>query len=553
MSKKVCIISANCQGAYIDILLRNHPEFSKDFEVKYFVNYERQIVPVNLLRIADLLIYQPLGPKWKELSAEYLEFNFNPKGLKIKIAYLTFPLYFPTTIMDDPRTIKTRSNPSGFFPYGDSIVLELLRKGMSNKDILKLIFDKNFLLSQIDYKRIQQQYIEFFSDLEERRDQKLLPFILENFKKSRLFVTYNHPHPVLMVYQVNDILKKLGYKEYSYNKDLEKRYLSYIYKYEQPIHPIIVEEIGLTFFDDWWERKYCIYGKYLTYKEYIESYINYDISNVGKALPEPKNRVKRSIVSDDKRKFLTKEFKNNHIIFILLADIQSTFQLVRSFYEAVFGELFAENNNLPGFFTDYISFLKDYFRGIYKILSGRLSYDILDSLIKRPNIKILLIQNPLDRIIRDVGFNLGWGNINEESFLEFILSEENKNLYTKLLGRKFDILCHWRDFVTGKIKSVEEYYRIISDLIKIPASKTELENAINSINSFNLVGTVDKIDDFNTKLSELLGVSINFDKKINFKDDEVEISSKFTDKIKALNEYDIMLYNYILECINECN
>ncbi len=68
MDKKICIISANCQGAYIEVLLKQHPKFSQDFEVFYFVNYLKQTVPEELLKKADLLIYQPLGSHYTEID-----------------------------------------------------------------------------------------------------------------------------------------------------------------------------------------------------------------------------------------------------------------------------------------------------------------------------------------------------------------------------------------------------------------------------------------------------------------------------------------------------
>jgi len=43
--KNICVISANCQGAYIKALLDFHPEFSRDFDCHYFVNYEKAVIP----------------------------------------------------------------------------------------------------------------------------------------------------------------------------------------------------------------------------------------------------------------------------------------------------------------------------------------------------------------------------------------------------------------------------------------------------------------------------------------------------------------------------
>ena len=84
--KNICVISANCQGAYIKALLDFHPEFSRDFDCHYFVNYEKAVIPETLLQNSDLLIYQPLSEKWGEVSEKYLLETVPGKCRKVRIS-----------------------------------------------------------------------------------------------------------------------------------------------------------------------------------------------------------------------------------------------------------------------------------------------------------------------------------------------------------------------------------------------------------------------------------------------------------------------------------
>lgn len=546
MDKKICIISANCQGAYINLLLRVHPEFSQDFEIYYFVNYLKQIVPRELLKNADLLIYQPLGTHWGELSADYLEQYINSKAFKIRIPYLTFPLYFPF-YTDDYRNIRTKAHPSGFYPYGDKLVLELKRKGATLEEVIKKLTSFSYIKQIFNPEKAILDYREFMLDIESRRDQKLVDFILDNFRDLKLFTTYNHPAPPLMVYQVNDILKKLGYKTFDYNEEVYKL-LTYVYMYiyEQPIHPYVAELLNLRFECDWESPKYNIYGIPLNFKEFIEAYYYYDISKFGDALPEPNKSLITPMYC--KRRSLNKEGKVKQIIIICLSSISSCKLMIYNIYSLFFGELSEEykNKNLPGFFEDILHYLKDYNRILYKIVAGRVPLEVIEDLHKDENVKLLIVQNPVSRVIED--YKLG----NEmQSLIEYVKEEKNKNFYTKLLGRKFNILNIWRSFVSGEIKTQEEYFSAIEEKLKLPLSEEEINRAFKNIQKFKIIGFSDKFNEFLKLFNKYF-----FNVEENHLNTELEhsISINVSEEEKKLiieeNLFDIKLFNYIRKIQN---
>ncbi len=539
MDKKICIISANCQGAYIEVLLKQHPKFSQDFEVFYFVNYLKQTVPEELLKKADLLIYQPLGSHWGNLSADYLEQHIKPSALKIKIPYLTFSLYFPFHTYDY-RNIRTKTHPYGFYPYGDKLCLELKRKGATIEEVLEKIFSFSYIRQNLNPEKVILDYKEFMSDIESRRDQKLLDFILDNFRDLKLFITYNHPAPPLMIYQVNDILEKLGYKHIDFNDDALKP-LNYIFKYELPIHPYIAELINLKFETDWENRKYNIYGNALTYEEYIVAYYHYDISRVGDAIPEPVVIKKQTL---RKRVRLNEAVRKKQIIIICLSSIKQAKFMVYNIYNEFFGEILEEyrnNNKLPGFFETVLHYLKDYNRTLYKIVAGRLPLNIIEDLHRDETFKILIVQDPISRVIEDYELE------NENQTLsEFLMEEKNKNIYTKLLGRNFNILEIWRDFISGKIKTKEEYFSFIEEKLNLPLTEHEIERAFMNVKKFQIIGFSDKSTDFLKLFNKYF---FNMEETIpNTEIDNIipiHISKKEQTIIMENNLFDTKLFSYI--------
>jgi hypothetical protein len=70
--KRLCLIHANCQGEPLVDLLGAHPDFSRDFETRHYVNYTRQPVPAEDLARCGLFLYQRLEAHWGGLASDVL-------------------------------------------------------------------------------------------------------------------------------------------------------------------------------------------------------------------------------------------------------------------------------------------------------------------------------------------------------------------------------------------------------------------------------------------------------------------------------------------------
>lgn len=545
--KKVCIISANCQGAYIKALLGSHPEFSSDFEIFYFVNYKKERIPVELLKKADVLIYQPLSKKWGELSSEYLE-EHAPKAFKIRIPALTFPVYWPTTTenySEDPRNVVNEEYPFGQFPYVDRYILYLLRQGTDKEEIFRRVCSKD-ILKFVDVDKVLEEYIEFQKDIETRRDLKLLDFILDNFRKHKLFETYNHPSKILAFHQVNCLLEKLGYRHLRNNEVTKFEYLSQI---QQVIHPHVAEALKLEFEADW-GTKYMIWFKSLTALDYYRAYIYWDLTVIGK--PEECNLtyVKLNRVnSQNSPKFVSKKFpsiaelelyrKNVVEKQLFFIDIPGTNGLY--IHRVLSKSLFGIDEYKR--FNDTMELIRDCNFRIYPLVSGPLFFDCY-KILSKELIIFTFLMNPVQRTISEMESK----NLKLEDLLSNELTRNSiSNIQTKLLGKRIEFNYYYSLYLNGKLTK-DAYYQEIAKYQFLEVTEEDFIFAKKVLENLFFFGLVETLDRDIKKLLNILGLGLPKDEnkshEVNVEVDMSKYKEQELTKIKELNKFDMELYNY---------
>ena len=180
MSKKQCIIYANCQGSLgLKPLLESHQEFNDTYNVKYISNFESKDNPTE---DCDLFIYQ--NTKWLTKLPE-------------NCIHISFPYIY------DDGTFPVHHGTGGF-----RVIEELIQQGL---DPVKL-YDEG----KIDFKlkERKQKSLEILKDKEKSCTIKISDF-LESEQGSRvpLFFTHNHPTVFVTVELTNRILAHIGMSE----------------------------------------------------------------------------------------------------------------------------------------------------------------------------------------------------------------------------------------------------------------------------------------------------------------------------------------------------
>jgi hypothetical protein len=197
--KKICVIYANCQGRAINTFLQKHDSYKENYENHLFENYhviENGLsLPFDLLKQADLFIYQPLKNKHGQYATDIVK-NYLPATCKkISFPYIYNDALWPLYEENDKIT-------------GEEIILNLIEKGYTLKGIINM-----FCAEEIDFEfgRRFKKSMEILKQKEKVTDIKVSDYILKRISKEKLFLTQNHQTSALYVYCTNQILKHLGF------------------------------------------------------------------------------------------------------------------------------------------------------------------------------------------------------------------------------------------------------------------------------------------------------------------------------------------------------
>lgn len=218
--KKNIVIWANCQGTAISLMLNKY--FSNEFTVHLFVNYvciENNIKLPEIMYKCDVFLYQNYSNNKGEYNLEHIINNVLPSDV-IKVSFPTLHrnnLQFPFEY-DSVENINTcgKKFPHGEFYYGiinvKNYVLQLKLENLTNDEIKKktlLKIDDVDFLNIKDMKIHEEKSLNFLKNKAETSDiPNIYNFVLNNYKKIRLFHNPNHPNGILL----NELCKEIFYK-----------------------------------------------------------------------------------------------------------------------------------------------------------------------------------------------------------------------------------------------------------------------------------------------------------------------------------------------------
>lgn len=252
-----CLVSANCQGAPLISQLLEFKPFKKSYYPEYFVNFKKEIIPPEKLQTCNLLIYQKLGESWGELSEKYLLAHVNPKAKVV-----CMPNMYNDALWPISKGTGDLANP-----YNETYIDELIARNLSLDEILYLIkkvdFANHYDLQAMFDKCIAQERKKGYAGCSE-----LCDYIEENFTKTKLFTTLNHPYGPLLNKVAKLVLEEIGYKGIP---DCLIPEISCDDMYYMPVHHSVAKFFHLPFIDE--NTKFPVYGNMLTYAEYAAGYV----------------------------------------------------------------------------------------------------------------------------------------------------------------------------------------------------------------------------------------------------------------------------------------
>ncbi len=548
--KSVCIISANCQGAYIKALLNAHADFARDFEVHYFVNYQKQSVPSELLARCDLLIYQPLGANWGDLSNDSL-LAAVPEGCRrIAINYLTFPVYWPGFAID-PRNVPTPAYPFGPFPYGDRVVIEALAAGESPARAAERFAGDEYPGS-VDPDAVIADYVLSQRQIETRRDQKLLDYIMAHFRSAKLFETYNHPTQPLCVHQVNDLLAMLGYRALEAAEELP---LDYLTINQQPLHPGVAQALGLAF-EATEETIYRIWGQPMSFGAYAGAYAKWDVEAIGRELdgstpPPPPPPSGADVMSKHTRAAKPKPLPvalpegQRQWVFLHIPKTAGT-SLNDMFDEAL-------GSNPAPHYNATVLLMKDAERRSRPLIRGHIHYDAIDAL-RTERLVFTFLRDPVDRTISAFEFMKShpetWlGKLAQGSLTEFLahpyVTQSIADLQTRMLGSAMDVRRLYARLVRKDLTQ-EQYFEEFRKRSLLPPDEASLERASERLLSMLHVGFTETFAEDCETLFAKLSLPCPAARQSNRTPSAYRRRDSYTeaelDLVRSVNRFDAILY-----------
>lgn len=269
------LILANCQGAALAKILNKTvtPDGEKVFEVfdlkpVYELSAEDQPRLEKYCKSCDILLYQPhtkykFTPDWR--TSDYWVSITSAKYV-ISFPSLYFSGYNPelTYLRDD----KNQHLNAGFVDYHDKRIVKLFLDGLPVEDIAQ-----RFSAIQPVQEDVENLFSGSLSELEKREQELFLTirvssFIRDNFTKTRLFYTYNHPANAVLYEVVRQFLGALGREDLGVPVISEE-----LLRYDVfPISPAVKKYLQLAFDCD--KNYYRIQNVDLTLSEVIVRYID---------------------------------------------------------------------------------------------------------------------------------------------------------------------------------------------------------------------------------------------------------------------------------------
>lgn len=196
----------------------------------------------------------------------------------VRFPPLDFNLLWPFNF-NDPRNVSEPPDyPFGRFPYGDRIVVELLREGLVGSALWNA-YQERSVARFPDLERLQMHETRRLAKRDETLDVKVAQLVMSEFADKRLFWAINHPTGWLLGRAFIDILV-LCHEHVKIDGDFTSSATKFFAGFEPfghhhvPIHPEVARQLKLA----WWtpEQRYrYMDGSMMTFEETMRRYIDF--------------------------------------------------------------------------------------------------------------------------------------------------------------------------------------------------------------------------------------------------------------------------------------
>lgn len=271
------ILYGNCQADAMTSTLRADAVVPNFYGIYYFRSFDH---PTEGATSFDERVTRRCGLLWEQHDPQaYPQAQLLPaNAVVVRFPAADLNLLWPFNCVNPFNAPEPPTFPFGRYAYGDRIISQAIERGMNADDILDYYLN-GWDDYKIDLDRLLQLETARIKARDARCEVKIGDFVLERFRKQRLFWTVNHPTSVLLAELIERLLHaseraQPALKDAEVAQTLREKFrpegpLGVV---GVPIHPKIAEHFELEWYDPN-ERYHSWDGKTYSYVEYYEGMI----------------------------------------------------------------------------------------------------------------------------------------------------------------------------------------------------------------------------------------------------------------------------------------
>jgi Polysaccharide biosynthesis enzyme WcbI len=283
--KPTFVVYGNCQAGVLQDIINAVPFFEENYETIYYQSFDH---PTEGLSTISPDVMSRCAILWRQ-SDDNLPFTFDgttPEAMKT----VTFPsvdlgILWPQQ-MNDPLFTREDRYPYGMFPYGDRLLIEVAKRGLSG-EAGKARLAELWSNPPFPFDRYLDIELQRLMRREQATQIKMAAYVLSRFRTDRLLWSYNHPTSRLFAVLLNRLIaatfpdsRELSHPLYRLGDHLFREYDPFASSYQAPIFQPVAEALDLQ----WWSPDDTYYfhdGERLSCDQFIERYLDNRIARQG--------------------------------------------------------------------------------------------------------------------------------------------------------------------------------------------------------------------------------------------------------------------------------
>lgn len=282
--KKIALFYGVCYMRAIKECLEYSRVFTNKYCSYYFLDYKaysftEQSLLYLLLCSCDLFVYiSYLSPSGLRQIDAFLP-RLKTDCKRIRIPLITFTGFYPRVsgrVNDaNPYCIVSSKAPYSPFLVEDLNINDYINSNKTTDEIINLISDPDYYTKDFLNSNLSKQF-QIIKIAEKFSDIKISHYIIDNYKKKRLFLNESHISNELLVEFVKQVLEKLELPNDIAEEEIQSL-APFLYSSEIPIYPSVIHHLDLTQYRDNAQYKLFTYQgiRMVTFEDYVVLYIEF--------------------------------------------------------------------------------------------------------------------------------------------------------------------------------------------------------------------------------------------------------------------------------------